>query len=160
PVLILVCGAVAVSSPYLLAVMGHSYSSHSTRLLQLVALGMVMRAVLAVRIALARVCREVTALLAIQGAMAVFLLGGSLALSRAGLTGIGIAYAGTQTVLGLLVLPGLISFLTGRRVPGTGEHRLAARVRASRDTILLAVAGAGAITLIVVGLTQVRIERI
>ena len=98
---------VAITAPLLLRILPQDYSSHATRLLQLLALSAIPNVVTATYLSIARVQRRLSAVIIATGALAAGVLVLSITLTHAiGVTGVGVAWLVTQTILALVLLLG------------------------------------------------------
>ena len=88
---------------------GSDYADNSATLLRLLALGVVAKSVTILYFSLARVERKVGRIATIEAVRLVLLLGSAWWLmGEFGLTGIGIAYLTTQSVVAALLVPGIL----------------------------------------------------
>jgi O-antigen/teichoic acid export membrane protein len=133
--LLLVVPAVAAGcllAPVLLGLLGPDYAVAGTPLLQLLLLSAVPHVVVGLAINLAQVRQQMRRVLGIQAAVAAgTFVAADAGLRQLGLTGVGWAWLGTQTVLALVLLATQLRFL--RRRPGlstaAADDRTARAVR-------------------------------
>jgi O-antigen/teichoic acid export membrane protein len=98
---------VAITAPLLLRILPQDYSSHATRLLQLLALSAIPNVVTATYLSIARVQRRLSAVIIATGALAAGVLVLSITLTHViGVTGVGVAWLVVQTILALVLLLG------------------------------------------------------
>jgi O-antigen/teichoic acid export membrane protein len=97
--------AIVLGAPYILALSGNSYSTEGSTLLRLLALSVIPGMVTLVYISIARVQQRVAALIIVQGVFCVLSLALSFWLLRLyGITGIGIAFLASETILAVILL--------------------------------------------------------
>jgi len=114
-----------VAAPWVLGVFGDAYVQGSTPVLRLLAVGVVLRAVIAPSLAVARVQRRAGRIVAVEGLLGVTVVGSAvLLLPSLGLTGVGLAYALGQALTAAFLAPSLVRFL--RRPPQPQPHPAAA----------------------------------
>ncbi|UCF98446.1 MAG: phosphotransferase, partial [Spirochaetaceae bacterium] len=101
---------VVLLAPYLLKLFGESYAAEGVRLLRLLCLSALPYLVTSTYLSIARVKRRITALIVVQSSLAVLIFGLSIVLmDRIGITGIGIAWLASQSVVAtVLLFTGLI----------------------------------------------------
>lgn len=117
-----VIALIVVAAPALLNIVGGAYAREATGLLRLLALAFIPRALILLWASLARVERQVSRIVAMQGALAICTVGLSLPLiGRLGITGAGWAYLVSQIVVAAALLPRM-AFLFGPR-PRHGGRR-------------------------------------
>lgn len=100
--------ALAIAAPYVMRLFGAAYSAEGTNLLRLLAIAAVPYSIVSVYISVVRVQRRVRRAAAVLAVMCVLVVALSEVLLRwLGLEGVGIAWLGTQTLLGgfLLLFP-------------------------------------------------------
>lgn len=92
-------------APWLLSLLGPDYAAQGTALLRLLILSALPEVVIGTALGMARVRRANRLIIGINLAVAVGVLGGSLAvIERWGLTGVGAAWLATQTLVALVLL--------------------------------------------------------
>ncbi len=107
--------AAAALAPVGLLMFGDGYAQHATDLMRLIALAALPRAVVELYLGALRALRRAGMIVFVQFAMAAMAIGGSqLLLPSHGITGVGMAILGSQTVTALAVLPSLRRIATGR----------------------------------------------
>ena len=108
--LVLPAVAVLLAVPGLvLSLFGQNYADNSSTLLRLLAVGVVAKAVTTLYFSLARVERKVSRIAVIEAVRLVLLLGSAWWLmGEFGLAGIGIAYLATQSVVAVVLVPGIV----------------------------------------------------
>ena len=108
--LVLPAVAVLLAVPGLvLSLFGAAYADNSSTLLRLLAVGVIAKAVTTLYFSLARVERKVSRIAAIEAVRLVLLLGSAWWLmGEFGLAGIGIAYLATQSVVAVVLVPGIV----------------------------------------------------
>jgi O-antigen/teichoic acid export membrane protein len=108
--LVLPAVAVLLAVPGLvLLLFGENYADNSSTLLRLLAVGVMAKAVTTLYFSLARVERKVSRIAAIEAVRLVLLLGSAWWLmGEFGLAGIGIAYLATQSVVAVVLVPGIV----------------------------------------------------
>lgn len=100
---------VALTAPWLLLVFGQDYADAGASVLRLLALGMIPNVVVALGIGVARLEHKGWIVVAVQGAQCVLLLGlGALLLPSMGIEAIGVVWTGTQALLALALLGGIL----------------------------------------------------
>ena len=104
---------VIIFAPLILQLFGRAYADEASTQLRLFAIGVLPHAVNSVFLSLARIRRQIVWLFAIQGAEATLLIGMSLLLlGPMGITGVGVAFAVSQSAIaGLLLATRLRPFL-------------------------------------------------
>ena len=94
-----------VGAPFILRIVGRDYSTEGTWVLRLLALSVVPGMLTSVYVGLARVKNRAAAIMAVQVAFCVLVLTLSLILLRPlGITGVGVAFLASETVIALCVL--------------------------------------------------------
>jgi O-antigen/teichoic acid export membrane protein len=113
--LVLPAVAILLAVPELvLSLFGQDYADNSSTLLRLLAVGVVAKAVTTLYFSLARVERKVSRIAKIEGVRLVLLLGSAWWLmGEFGLAGIGIAYLATQSVVAVVLVPGIVRITRG-----------------------------------------------
>jgi O-antigen/teichoic acid export membrane protein len=108
--LVLPAVAVLLAVPGLvLSLFGAAYADNSSTLLRLLAVGVIAKAVTTLYLSLARVERKVSRIAVIEAVRLVLLLGSAWWLmGEFGLAGIGIAYLATQSVVAVVLVPGIV----------------------------------------------------
>lgn len=97
---------IAAAAPLLLTIVGGAYAQQATGLLRLLALAFIPRAVIVLWVSLARVEQRVSRILAMQGCLALCVLGlSSLLITRLGIAGAGWAYLVSQSIVAAFLLP-------------------------------------------------------
>lgn len=101
PMAVLAC----LLAPQVLTLVGRDYSAEGTPLLRLLVLSAIPEIIVAISLSMARVRRAIGLMIGINSAVAIGILGGSsLVLGRWGLTGVGVVWLGTLTVVALALL--------------------------------------------------------
>lgn len=113
-----------IAAPGILAIFGPEYAQNATLLLRLLAIGMLPRAVVVLWLGIARVRSQVTQIVAVQGAIAVLVLGlAALLIGNLNIAGVGVAYLVGQGTVALFLLPKLREVLAGRSGEATPVRR-------------------------------------
>ena len=111
---------IGVCAPLILELFGRAYSDESTAVLRLLVLGVLPHGVNALCLALARVRRQLRAVVAIQAAQAgLFVVLAVPLLPAVGIAGVGIAFLASQSVVALIASVTLIRplLIAGRQQP-------------------------------------------
>jgi O-antigen/teichoic acid export membrane protein len=96
-----------IATPELLHLFGSGYAHHGATTLRLLTLGSLPNAVVLIGLGLLRIRGRVVQLAALQGVLCVLILGLSyLLLPRYGITGVGVAFASSQTIGAMWLLLG------------------------------------------------------
>ena len=120
-ILVPVAIAVAVAAPAALRLFGPQYAAHGARILQLLALATLPKALTEMYLGALRAQSRTKLIALIQGIRAVLILGLALALTGSmGTTGAGVAVLASQLIVAALVLPGLLTLLRGRSGAAAG----------------------------------------
>ncbi|MGW7483127.1 lipopolysaccharide biosynthesis protein [Nonomuraea muscovyensis] len=107
--------AAAALAPVGLLLFGEGYAENATDLMRLIALAALPRAVVELYLGALRALRRAGMIVFVQFAMATLAIGGAqLLLPVYGITGVGMAIFGSQTIMALAVLPGLRRIAAGR----------------------------------------------
>ncbi len=117
-------GLLVLVAPIILKPFGPEYAEQGTPLLRLLLIALVFRTVIVLFVAISRCRRRGRALLAVDIALFVLLIGLTLVLTPSmGLEGTGLAFLVASGVVALAVIPSLVRFLVRREEPavGTGE---------------------------------------
>lgn len=94
-----------LGAPYILGLLGGSYSVEGTALLRLLALSVIPSIVTAIYTSVAQVRNRVASIVVVQGSFCVLVLTLSFALLRLyGITGVGFAFLASETIIALLLL--------------------------------------------------------
>jgi O-antigen/teichoic acid export membrane protein len=113
--LLIVVPAVAVgvlAAPFVLHLLGRDYARAATDLLRLVLLSAIPQVIVGIGVSVCRVQRRIGRVIAIYATIAVLVFtGAELALRTVGLTGVGVAWLLTQTVVAIALLCTQLSFL-------------------------------------------------
>ncbi|NGO72410.1 lipopolysaccharide biosynthesis protein [Streptomyces sp. SB3404] len=121
-----VCGGLFLLAPQILGVFGDGYAEAATPLLRLYAVGAVLRVVIETYYAVLRAQSRTSGLAYLQGLLCVLVLGLTVALLPSlGLTGAGIAEAGSLTVVAVIAgwkLRGVLRSSPPGRGDGTGHQ--------------------------------------
>jgi O-antigen/teichoic acid export membrane protein len=108
-ILIPITAIIFVGAPWILRVFGANYAAEGTELLRWLTLATLPNAVMVLYIALARVHNRVAGIIAVQAVACVLVLGLSYPLLEIyGITGVGIAWLTSQTIVALCLLPSLV----------------------------------------------------
>jgi len=130
--LLIVVPAVALgmlAAPFVLHLLGADYAREATDLLRLVLLSAIPQVLVGIGVSVARVQRRIGRIIATYATIAVLVFtGAELALRTVGLTGVGLAWLLTQTVVAVGLLLTQLSFLWTGAV-GAFVVRLASTVR-------------------------------
>jgi O-antigen/teichoic acid export membrane protein/aminoglycoside phosphotransferase (APT) family kinase protein len=131
PVVVVVC----VGAPLVLRVFGPAYAQHGSLVLRLLALSAIPHIVNTVYVSIARAQRRVGAIAAVLVTLCVLVLALSvLLLPRIGITGVGVAWLVSQTLLALVLLPKqLLPLWTTRHSAGTSGERDGVHVDATTN---------------------------
>jgi O-antigen/teichoic acid export membrane protein len=117
--LIPIVTAVLFAAPLVLSVFGSTYASEGTTLLRLLCAGVMAKSVAALFCGAARVRRRVSSIVAVQAAQCLLLFALSVpGLDRFGITGVGLAYLVSQSVVAVFLLPSLVRTTRLRREGG------------------------------------------
>jgi O-antigen/teichoic acid export membrane protein len=109
---------VALGAPAGLRLFGPQYAAHGARILQLLAVATLPKALTEMYLGALRAQSRTKLIALIQGIRAVLILGLALALTRAiGTVGAGIAVLVSQLIVAALVAPGLLALLRGPSSP-------------------------------------------
>lgn len=107
--------AAAALAPVGLLLFGQGYADNAADLMRLIALASLPRAVVELYLGALRALRRAGMIVFVQFVMAALAIGGSqLLLPVYGITGVGLAIFGSQTITALAVLPGLRRIAAGR----------------------------------------------
>jgi O-antigen/teichoic acid export membrane protein len=94
-----------VTAPWILLVFGSAYSHGGTTLLRLLVAGLIPNVVVALGVAVARIEHKGRSVVAIQGAHSVMAVGlSALLLPTMGISGVGVAWTASQTLIALILL--------------------------------------------------------
>ncbi len=114
-----------VAAPLILQLFGSAYAEQGTALLRWLSLGALPNIVTAWFIGLARVRNQPRVLVIVQGSFSVMMLSLSyLLLSSMGITGIGVAWFISQSVIALALLPSLIRTIRQARSQAQSFHTI------------------------------------
>ncbi len=109
-----------LAAPLILQLFGNAYAEEGTALLRWLSLGALPNIVTAWYIGLARVRNQPRQIILVQGSFSGLMLGLSyLFLSGMGITGIGLAWFISQSVIALALLPSLVHTIQQARLPLT-----------------------------------------
>lgn len=137
PIIIGIVLVLVAAAPLVLAIFGPTYRADATTVLRLLLLGSVARTVIILELCTARAQRRagwlvrIEALLAVLVLSSIWLLGGSL-----GLTGVGLAWFGSQTATAFVVL-------AAGRAQGSGVFRFCPAL--SGEAVEIASGGRGGV---------------
>jgi O-antigen/teichoic acid export membrane protein len=94
-----------LGAPYILRIFGSSYTQHGANLLRLLALSAIPNVVTAIGVSVARVQRRMKVVLAILGGVCILVLGlGYEFLRNYGITGVGLAWLLSQSIVAVVLL--------------------------------------------------------
>lgn len=111
----------AIVAPWALLIFGQDYADAGGSLLRLLMLGMIPNAIVTLGISVARIEHRGRAVVSIQGAHCVFVLGLSAALlPSVGIDAVGYVWTASQTVIAMVLLATLLRPVLWSR-PGTGS---------------------------------------
>ena len=119
PLMLGASAVVVVAAPLVLLPFGADYAREGATLLRLLGVAVVFRCATVLFRVVCRGRRRGGALLALDGGLAVLLLGLTVALAPAyGLTGVGLAWLAANAVAAAVVMPGLVAFMRHGDAPG------------------------------------------
>jgi O-antigen/teichoic acid export membrane protein len=99
----------AIAAPYVLRPFGARYASEGTDLLRLLALALIPNVIVALGLSVARIQHNARMVILIQGSLCIPIIGISLLLlPRFGITGVGVAWLAAQTVVGFVLMLGIL----------------------------------------------------
>jgi len=114
-ILVPIAAGVAFGSPIALGLFGSSYAAHGARVLELLAVATLPKALTELYLGALRAQSRTSMIALIQGIRAVLILGLAFALTGImGTVGAGIAVLASQLVVAAMVAPGLLSLLRRR----------------------------------------------
>jgi O-antigen/teichoic acid export membrane protein len=123
---------VAAGAPSALRLFGPQYAAHGARILQLLALATLPKALTEMYLGALRAQSRTKVIALVQGIRAVLILGLALVLTRAmGTIGAGVAVLASQLIVAAIVAPGLLALL--RSSPSPRTVRSAQRAPSSAD---------------------------
>jgi O-antigen/teichoic acid export membrane protein len=108
-----------IAAPWALLLFGHAYAEVGTPLLRLLALGAIPNVIVSLGISVARIEHRAWTVVLVQGAHAAIVVSlSAVLLSGMGIEAVGIAWTGSQTLLALVMLGGILRpFLLPIRTP-------------------------------------------
>jgi O-antigen/teichoic acid export membrane protein len=110
---------IVIAAPLILIPFGEDYVRESTPVLRVLACGCVFQAAIALYLSIARLRGAGLRILAVDAALTMLLIGGTLVLADPlGLGGIALAWLGSSAAVALAILPALLRFF---RSPGADE---------------------------------------
>ncbi|MEK6276829.1 MAG: hypothetical protein AABM29_02295 [Actinomycetota bacterium] len=120
----------AIAAPWMLIAFGQAYADAGASLLRLLAAGMIPNVIVALGVSVARIQHRGRAMAVVEGSLAVLVIGlSAILLPPMGITGVGVAWTVSQTVIALallgtilrpLLLPQRWAGNAGRREPSLG----------------------------------------
>jgi O-antigen/teichoic acid export membrane protein len=117
-ILVPTAAAVALGAPAALRLFGPQYAAHGARILQLLAIATLPKALTEMYLGALRAQSRARAIAIIQGVRAVLILGLAFALTKAiGTVGAGIAVLISQAVVAAIIAPGLLALLRTQARP-------------------------------------------
>lgn len=94
-----------IGAPLILVLFGESYAAQAPDLLRLLCLSAIPNIIVQTYLSIARVQRKVTALIVVQGALCISVMGQTfLLLDDYGITGVGLAWLSSQTIMAIVLL--------------------------------------------------------
>jgi O-antigen/teichoic acid export membrane protein len=110
--------AILLGGPYFLRIFGKDYAAEGATLLRLLALGLLPHLLISLSISLARIKNRARSIFFIQAVLCILILGMSyLLLPTLGITGVGIAWLGSYTLVGIVLMATLLRTLFIKKSP-------------------------------------------
>jgi O-antigen/teichoic acid export membrane protein len=161
PLMAIASALVVIAAPLLLMPFGAEYADEGATVLRLLGAAVLFRATIILFQVISRARRRGGALLLVDAALFVLVMGLTVALARDyGLTGVGLAWLAANAMVALVLLPSLVRFLRVEGAPSMGERaralvaRVGERLRSGETPapgLLTAAAASCVATVVLVG---------